>query len=234
MEEISSGDIRRFFSLIAPKYDFFNNLLSAKRQEAWKRRLVQCAFAAEKGRVLDLCTGTADLAVLFASNRGYKRITAVDFSDAMLRQARQKIEKYGLKGRIDLVQADALKLPFSPGSFNVVAVAFGLRNLVDRRRAMEEIRRVLAPRGKLAILEFCNPRASFASRLILVYLSYIAPFIIRIFSGKAGIYKYLVSSINDFFTPGELVDLLDSAGFAKPYSQRIDFGIAHMFVAEKI
>lgn len=150
--------VKGIFSTVTGKYDFLNHLLSLRRDIAWRRFAVQRMRFFETRRFLDVATGTADLAIEAARQYPALQVTGVDFVQAMVEMGRRKIEDRGLLKRIELLRGDALALPFPDQSFDVAAMAFGIRNIPDRTRSLEEMRRVVIPKGQVMVLEMTFPQ----------------------------------------------------------------------------
>ncbi|MGI8782469.1 MAG: bifunctional demethylmenaquinone methyltransferase/2-methoxy-6-polyprenyl-1,4-benzoquinol methylase UbiE [Acidobacteriota bacterium] len=225
--------IRRMFGAIAPRYDLLNHLLSANMDRVWRRaavRRVQRALPGTGGPILDLCTGTGDLAV------GLARLAPVvgcDFCHPMLKIADGKIRRLNLEPKVWLAEGDALALPFGDCRFAAVTVAFGLRNLEDLRRGLGEIHRVLQPGGVAAILEFSTPSQRVFRRLYFFYFRRILPRIGRLISGEQGPYSYLPESVERFPDQERLRELMISVGFEQVTYDNLTGGIAALHVGVK-
>jgi demethylmenaquinone methyltransferase / 2-methoxy-6-polyprenyl-1,4-benzoquinol methylase len=218
----------RMFSAIARRYDLLNHVLSGNVDRRWRRALVTTTETRPGEDVLDVATGTADVAIEFARRARAGSITGVDLSPGMLGVGRDKLERAGLSGRIRLVEGDALSLPFADESFDVVTIAFGLRNLPDYGRGVAEMTRVLRPGGRLVVLEFLPPRGA----ALLAYRAYLATFLPlagRLISGSGEAYGYLAASIREFLDPTEVETLLATAGLARVESRRLTAGIAGLY-----
>jgi len=218
----------RMFSAIARRYDLLNHVLSGNVDRRWRRSLVECAQTRAGDDVLDVATGTADVAIEFVRRARAASITGVDLSPGMLDVGRRKLERAGLSDRIRLVEGDALSLPFENRSFDVVTIAFGLRNLPDYGRGVAEMARVLRPGGRLVVLEFLPPRGA----ALLAYRAYLATFLPlagRLISGSGEAYGYLAASIREFLDPSEVEALLAAAGLARVESRRLTAGIAGLY-----
>ena len=232
MEHKESGRIRRMFGAIAPRYDRANRLLSLSVDRRWRRltrRELEGRLPPDP-RILDLCTGTGDLALEF-SNLG--SVVACDFSHPMLVLGRKKASRSGAGGRIEFVEGDALRLPFPDRSFDAVSIAFGLRNLESYRRGLAEMRRVLRPRGMLAILEFTLPTMPLFRSLYLFYFVRILPRLGGWISGHGQAYDYLSRSVRQFLAPEDLDRLLESAGFYEIRHRTLSAGIACLHLGRK-
>jgi demethylmenaquinone methyltransferase/2-methoxy-6-polyprenyl-1,4-benzoquinol methylase len=218
----------RMFSAIARRYDLLNHVLSGNVDRRWRRALVASAQTRAGDDVLDVATGTADVAIEFVRRARAGSITGVDLSPGMLDVGRGKLERAGLSGRIRLVEGDALSLPFANESFDVVTIAFGLRNFPDYARGVDEMARVLRPGGRLVVLEFLPPRGA----ALLAYRAYLATFLPlagRLISGSGEAYGYLAASIRGFLDPCEIETLLTAAGLARVESRRLTAGIAGLY-----
>lgn len=207
-------DQSAMFASLAPRYDFLNHLLSFNADRLWRRRLVTDISPERVERALDLCTGTGEVAIRLARAKGISaEIIGLDCSPEMLRVARRRVAKLGLQGQIDLREGEALSLPFLDRSFDLVTVAFGLRNLPDWKRGLEESFRVLTAGGQVRVLEFSLPRRCPLSFLYRSYLSRVLPLIGGVVSGSFRAYNYLASSIIAFPQPGEVLQVMERIGF---------------------
>jgi demethylmenaquinone methyltransferase / 2-methoxy-6-polyprenyl-1,4-benzoquinol methylase len=213
--------VREMFTQIAPRYDLLNHLLSLELDRLWRARaarLVGPILQRSNAFVLDLCCGTGDLAFALARH-GPARLVGADFSHAMLVRANEKPAGITPKAtgdtslRARFIEADALRLPFPDCSFDLVASAFGFRNLVNYEDGLKEIRRVLKPGGTLAILEFTEPPPGFLGDLYRWYCRKLLPRIGGLISGNPGAYKYLPASVSRFFGLEELAVLMRKGGF---------------------
>ena len=219
-EAEASRKVREMFTQIAPRYDLLNHLLSLQFDRLWRARAakrLRGVFTRSETRVLDLCCGTGDLAL--AINRRYRtQVIGVDFAHSMLVRAQKKGD--GLQGTnsiqrggITLVEADALRLPFADGSFDVVTSAFGFRNLANYEEGLKEIRRVLKPGGTVAVLEFTEPAPGVLGDMYRWYCRKVLPRIGGLLSGDHNAYKYLPASVARFFRPEELASLMSKVGY---------------------
>ena len=204
--------VRRMFDRIAGRYDLLNHVLSANLDRGWRRSAA--AELVDARHVLDLCGGTGDMSLVLARPVHDRRVVCCDFSHEMLARAAPKLARAGLAERAALVEADALRLPFRDGSFDGVSVAFGVRNLADPRAGFREMLRVLAPRGRLVVLEFSAPSRPALARLYRLYLTRLLPRIGDGLSGAEGPYGYLARTISAFPAPPVLAGWLREAGFA--------------------
>ena len=212
--------VREMFTQIAPRYDLLNHLLSLQLDRLWRTRAarrLQAILQRPDALVLDLCCGTGDLALTFA-RAGKARVVGADFSHAMLVRANQKAKTLAHSNTkaielLPFAEADALRLPFADASFDLVATAFGFRNLANYEDGLKGIRRVLKPGGTVAILEFAEPSAGWLGDLYSWYFHNVLPRIGGLISGDRSAYTYLPRSVSRFFRPSELSALLSSVGY---------------------
>jgi len=220
------------FSAIAPRYDLLNHLLSLSVDRYWRWRTVRVLTreTGENRLILDLCTGTADLALLLARSHS---VIGCDFSHPMLCLAGEKTAAAQLQRRMSLVEADALSLPFCDGVFDAVTVAFGLRNLESYEGGLREMKRVLKPGGTVAVLEFSEPRFPIVREAYLFYFSRILPRVGEWISGRAGAYSYLCHSVRDFPEQRELEQITAKAGLHYLRHYSLTGGIAALHLARR-
>jgi demethylmenaquinone methyltransferase/2-methoxy-6-polyprenyl-1,4-benzoquinol methylase len=224
--------IAGMFDAIAGRYDLLNHLLSAGIDRRWRKRAIRSLNLTGTERVLDLCTGTADLAIAAArAVPGAARVVGVDFAGAMLRVGHEKLQREQLAGRVTLVRGDATRLPIADASVDAVTIAFGIRNVDQVAVACREVRRVLRRGGRLAILEFAVPTTPGVSAVYLWYLHQVLPRIGRAVSRHHAAYGYLPASIGAFATPDEFVTILRQAGFSAISPNRLTFGSVILYTA---
>jgi len=206
--------VQAMFTAIAHAYDINNRLHSLGLDQSWRRRTVRLVEPIVGSRVLDVACGTGDLTEAFA-RAGATEVTGLDYTAAMLDHARVKAAKAGgAVGRIHYLQGDAQSLPFPDASFDIVSIAFGIRNVADPAKALAEFRRVLAPGGRLAILEFSRPKAGFVRFVSDLYTQRIMPWTASLIARDgSGAYHYLPKSVETFLDPSALSAQLCSAGF---------------------
>lgn len=223
------------FDGIARRYDTLNHLLSAGLDRRWRRRAVHALALQGRERALDVCTGTADLAIGLATDaRGRAHdVVGLDFATEMLRRARLKLATAKLSHRVRIVRGDATTLPFPDASFDVATIAFGIRNVVDPLAACRELSRVLRAGGRLAILEFGQPRIPGIRTAYRWYFQYLLPRVGRAVSKHDEAYSYLPASVATFPTGDDFVRLLAQAGFVSARYVSLSFGIVYLYVAEK-
>lgn len=206
--------IERMFNSIAPRYDVLNRMLSGGVDQQWRRVVMKEVLDSQPQRLLDVATGTADLA-LMAARKGVPQVIGVDIADQMLDVGRRKVSKADLDGRVELLNGDAEKLPFSDRQFDVATVAFGVRNFEDLAAGLRQIHRVLRPGGKLIVLEFSRPRVFPVKQLYAFYNRFILPAVGKLVSGDSGAYTYLPESIAVFPEGDEFLNWMEEAGDRK-------------------
>ena len=225
--------VREIFATIPGRYDFLNRVLSLRRDVAWRRFAVRKMRFFNTCRLLDVATGTADLAIEAAMRHPEIGVTGIDFVFEMLAPGRRKIADRGLAGRIRLLQADALALPFPDGCFDAAGIAFGIRNIPDRLAALREMRRVLVPGGRVYILEMNAPGNRLRRGIFSPYLGRILPIIARLFSQNPAAYRYLVDSILHFPAPPAFLALMKEAGFRDMERHSLTFGITSLYIGSR-
>lgn len=224
--------VRSLFNRIAPHYDFLNHFLSAGLDILWRKKAVDLLREYEPKTVLDVATGTADLA-LEAAKLNAVRIYGVDISPAMLEFARNKIEQHGLSHTITLEEGTAEHLRFPDDTFDAVMVGFGIRNFSDLEQGLQEMFRVLRPGGAIMILEFSKPRHAPFKQVYSFYFRHILPRLGGAISKSREAYQYLPSTVESFPDGEHLVRILTGEGFVGTYYLPLTLGIATIYVAEK-
>jgi len=228
----SSKRIGQMFDDITPTYDLLNHMLSMSIDVRWRERMIDEMGIGEGDAVLDIATGTGDMAVLARERTGCS-VIGVDLSKNMLGVA---VEKWGRRFDGDAypaMQGDALHLPLRDGAFDKAMVSFGVRNMMDIGGFLDEVRRVLRPGGRLAILEFSLPRYPLVRQVYLAYLTKVLPFIGGLQSGNRSAYQYLSASIQRFPSPESMESLFQERGFTIIRSMPQSMGICHLYVIEK-
>ena len=227
--------VQRMFSSIARRYDLNNTLLSLGLHHRWKQSAVATAGLREGDQALDLCTGTADLALLMAKQVGPTgRVFGLDFNEAMLEIGRRKVLRTGLSDRVTLTLGNALSLQLQPESLDAVTVAFGVRNVADLGLVFREMWRVLKPGGRVVCLEFSRPTSAIFRWLYHLYSFRLLPYLGRIVSGdRTGVYHYLPASILEFPDQESLALLMRKSGFEDVRYQNLTGGIVAIHVGVK-
>jgi demethylmenaquinone methyltransferase/2-methoxy-6-polyprenyl-1,4-benzoquinol methylase len=225
--------IAGMFDAIARRYDALNHLLSAGMDKRWRRRAVRALGLSGHERVLDMCTGTGDLAIEAASAESgrARQVVGIDFSGEMLRLAHGKAAAAGLAGRIQLARGDATAVPLPDAAFDAAMVAFGIRNVIDPARACDEFRRLLVPGGPLAILEFGSPRLPGLRALYLWYFRRVLPLVGRLVSRHREAYAYLPASVIAFPSGDAFAAMLTEAGFEDVRYETLTCGVVYLYVA---
>lgn len=218
------------FDGIAPRYDLLNRLLSLGVDQRWRRATVASLGLRPGDEVLDVATGTADLAMRLAAGDGL-RVVGLDPSRGMLDVGRAKLGAAGLADRVELVEGDAMQLPFESGRFAGATMAFGIRNVPDRPRALRELRRVCRPGAKVAILELSEPRSGFFGPLARFHVHHVVPALGALLSGSRE-YRYLQRSIAAFPSPEAFADVIVQSGLAIREVRPMTFGVVCLYVAE--
>ncbi|MCC6216285.1 MAG: bifunctional demethylmenaquinone methyltransferase/2-methoxy-6-polyprenyl-1,4-benzoquinol methylase UbiE [Polyangiaceae bacterium] len=218
------------FDGIAPRYDLLNRLISLGIDQGWRRRTVDALALGDSATVLDVATGTGDLALEIARRHPSARVVGLDPSRGMLEVARAKLATRAEGARIELVEGDAQSLPFPDAAFDAATVAFGIRNVPDRPRALAELRRVVRPGGRLAVLELSEPNGALGP-LTRFHVHNVVPFLGALLSGSWE-YRYLQRSIAAFPPPEAFMRLVEAAGWRRVEQARLTFGAAYVHVGE--
>jgi len=231
----SAARVRRMFGEIARRYDLLNHLLSLGVDRSWRRRTVRRVAPQGTAPILDVCTGTADLALAYwRQGRGKQRIVGTDFCRPMLAIAAEKLRRAGAKERIHLVEADTLHLPFADDVFQIVCVAFGLRNLADTQAGLREMARVCRPGGKVVVLEFSLPRGRWWGAVYGWYFRRVLPWLGQALAPNTqGAYNYLPASVQPFPQAEALLACMEAAGLSEVCYEPFTFGVASLYVGEK-
>ena len=224
------GGSGEMFDHIAHRYDLLNRVMSMGIDKSWRRRTVRALSLSAGARVLDLATGTGDLAIEIARSEPTTHVVGLDPSEGMLECGREKVTRAGLADRVELVSGDAQQLPFGDDSFHGVTIAFGIRNVPDRAKALREMARVTRPGGHVAILELSEPRGGVMGPLARFHVHTVIPWVGSILSG-AREYRYLQQSIAAFPPAEQFADLMRESGLEMLDVVRLTFGTCHLYVA---
>jgi demethylmenaquinone methyltransferase/2-methoxy-6-polyprenyl-1,4-benzoquinol methylase len=224
--------IEQMFDNISPKYDFLNRSLSLGIDVWWRKKMMRELKGHALNQVLDIATGTADVA-LATSKLKPNSIIGVDISEGMLAVGRIKVEKKGLSSLIKLQKADSENLPFIENQFDSITVAFGVRNFEHLSKGLDEMFRVLKPGGKLVILEFSRPRIFPVKQLYDFYFRYFCPWWGKVVSKDNSAYKYLYDSVSAFPEGEQFLSIANQSGFKQLKAQRLTFGIVSLYTATK-
>jgi demethylmenaquinone methyltransferase/2-methoxy-6-polyprenyl-1,4-benzoquinol methylase len=225
--------IAAMFDAIAGRYDFLNHFLSAGLDTRWRARAVRELALVRGARVLDLCTGTGDLAI--AATRGAERVRVlgVDFAHAMLRLGKNKLRQVGLDDAVTLVRGDATSIPVRDGWADAATIAFGIRNVAQPERALDELARVLKPGGRLAILEFGEPIVPGVRGLYNWYFRSVLPRLGRLVSKHDSAYSYLPASVGAFPSPRVFSEMMEGHGFGGVRAVPLSLGIVYLYIATR-
>ena len=222
------------FDRIAHRYDLSNRLLSFSLDASWRKKVSTYLPLDANLHVLDLATGTGDLAISLLKNRtNIVTVKGVDISSKMIAKGKEKIAAAGLANCVDFEIGDATNLRFADNSFDVVTIAFGIRNVLDINAALHEMRRVLKPSGQLIVLEFSLPSNYLIRSIYLFYFRYLLPFFGGLLSGDKAAYHYLNQSVEKFPHGVEFLNLLERAKWCFANQVKLTFGVASIYTAYK-
>jgi demethylmenaquinone methyltransferase/2-methoxy-6-polyprenyl-1,4-benzoquinol methylase len=224
--------IAGMFDAIAPRYDLLNHVLSAGLDARWRTRAIAELRLPPGARVLDLCTGTGDLAVAALRAQPGASVVGIDFAGEMLRLASRKMTSQGLSS-VRLVRGDATRIPLADATCDAATIGFGIRNVVDSRAALAELSRVLKPGGRLAILEFGQPRLPGIRTMYSWYFRYLLPLVGKLVSKHQSAYSYLPASVGTFPPAKEFAATIAATGFSQVRAVPLTFGIVYLYIAER-
>ena len=231
--ESKTTQVKSMFDSIALTYDKLNITLSFGIDRIWRRKALNRLKKFSPKTVLDVATGTADLAILASRRLGAEKVTGIDLSEGMLSVGRKKVEKENLSGKITLLCQDCLKMEFADNSFDAVTVAFGVRNFEDLEKGYREMYRVLKPGGVLMVLELSTPQAFPMKQLYNFYSSQLIPFVGRIISDDGEAYDYLNKSVKAVPQGDEMLSIFKKAGFKETIHYRYTSGICTNYMGVK-
>ncbi len=227
------SQVAEMFDKIAFRYDFLNRFLSGGVDVYWRKRAIAELKEIDPKYVLDVATGTADVALLLNKYLSPEKIVGIDISEGMLELGRQKIEKQKLKDKIELRTGDSEAIKFPNNTFDAITVAFGVRNFEHLQQGLAEMLRVLKPGGKLVILEFSKPRKKFFSSLYNLYMNTIAPQAGKWFCKNKEAYQYLTKSVKAFPDGREFLHILKQTGYTDTYLKTLSLGICTIYCGRK-
>ncbi len=225
-------EVAEMFNNISHRYDFLNRFLSLGIDVGWRKKTVQAVATRNPQKILDVATGTADLAIALRKS-GAKEIIGCDISVGMLHKGKEKVVRKGLEDLIQLQYGDSENLPFEDGSFDAVTVAFGVRNFEIPQKGLKEIHRVLKKGGRIHVLEFSKPQKFPIKQLYNFYFKTILPFCGRLISKDKSAYTYLPNSVKSFPHGEGFLQLLAECGFRSNSAKKLTFGIASLYIGEK-
>ena len=231
--ESKKKQVEKMFDNIAFRYDFLNHFLSAGIDVGWRRKAIKQLRSLAPKAILDVATGTGDMAILACKLLKVEKITGIDISDGMLEIGKKKIKKLGLQNRVELLKGDSETIKFTDNSFDAVTVAFGVRNFQDLELGLNEIKRVLKPGGKLIVLECTKPKLSVIKNFYNLYLNIIAPRIGRMISKNKDAYQYLNESVQKFPEGKDFVEILNKLGYKNASCKTLSLGISSIYCGEK-
>lgn len=232
-EKGKKEQVEEMFDRIAGRYDLMNRFLSAGIDVGWRKKAIKKLQEDQPRQILDVATGTADMAILTWKMLKPEKITGIDLSTQMLEVGRQKIEKEGLTNHIQLLKGDAEAINFPDASFDGIMVAFGVRNFENLEKGLGELLRVLKPGGKLVVLEFSRPRNSGFRKIYNLYMSLVAPRVASWLRQNKEAYEYLKESSAAFPDREDFVNLLKSTGFTQTGYKPLSFGICCIYNGRK-
>ena len=227
------AQVEQMFDNISGNYDFLNHVLSMNIDKGWRRKTVKAIAQTSPNSILDVATGTGDLAIALAKGTQAETITGIDISQGMLNVGIEKIEKLGLTEKIKMQKADSENLPFADNHFDAITVAFGVRNFENLEKGLAEMMRVLKPGGMVGILEFSQPQKFPFKQGYNFYFKNILPGLGRMISKDSSAYTYLPESVGAFPHGKDFVDILQKVGYKSAKSRTLTFGVASFYTAIK-
>jgi demethylmenaquinone methyltransferase/2-methoxy-6-polyprenyl-1,4-benzoquinol methylase len=227
------AQVADMFDKIAFRYDFLNRFLSGGIDITWRKKAIKELREVKPKKVLDVATGTADVAIMMQKYLNPDKIVGIDISNGMLELGRKKIAKALLNDKIELQQGDSETINFPDNSFDAVTVAFGVRNFENLRKGLDEMLRVLKPGGKLVVLEFSKPTVSGFKGLYKLYMNLIAPGVGKMISKNKDAYQYLNDSVQAFPQGQDFVNILNEEGYVDTYLKKLTLGICTIYCGKK-
>jgi len=232
-DEERIGMVKEIFSTITGKYDFLNHFLSLRRDVAWRKFAVRKMVFSGTKKFLDIACGTGDLSINACRRHGDVSVTGIDFIYPMVQVAKEKARDQNLSDRIDFLQGNALHLPFAENTFDVTAMAFGIRNIPQKEQALKEMLRVTVPGGQIMILEITFIQNRFFKLFYYIYLNFLLPLLAKIFSKNAAAYYYLADSIMNFPSPEAFAAFMKEKGISDVKIYPLTFGITCLYAGKK-
>jgi demethylmenaquinone methyltransferase/2-methoxy-6-polyprenyl-1,4-benzoquinol methylase len=231
--ESKKKQVEKMFDKIAFRYDFLNHFLSAGIDVGWRKKAIRQLRSIDPKLILDVATGTGDMAILSSKMLKAEKIIGIDISEGMLDIGKKKVEKLGLQQHVELLKGDSETISFSNNSFDAVTVAFGVRNFQDLELGLHEIKRVLKTGGKLVVLEFTKPKKPIIKNFYNLYLNVITPWVGRMFAKNKNAYQYLNESVQKFPEGKDFVQILNKLGYKNASCKTLSLGICSIYCGEK-
>jgi demethylmenaquinone methyltransferase/2-methoxy-6-polyprenyl-1,4-benzoquinol methylase len=225
--------VASMFDSIAKKYDFLNRFLSLGIDQGWRKKAISYLKEKPLDHLLDIATGTADMALMAFKQIHPKKITGIDISEGMMQYGRIKIEEKGLENIIQLTLGDSTEIPFEDAQFDGAMVAFGVRNFANLEKGLTEINRVLQPGSRLVVLEFSQPSSFWFKPIYTLYMKWITPTVGKLFSGNKEAYAYLNESVIAFPEGKAFLLVLEKAGFKNVQQEKLTLGICSIYIGNK-
>ncbi len=225
--------VASMFDSIAKRYDFLNRFLSLGIDQGWRKTAISYLKDKKINHLLDIATGTADMALMAFKQIQPTKITGIDISEGMMQYGRIKIEQKGLTDTIQLSLGDSTAIPFEADKFDGAMVAFGVRNFANLEKGLQEIYRVLTPNSKLVILEFSQPTSFWFKPIYTFYMKWVTPTVGKLFSGNKAAYAYLNESVIAFPEGTAFLTILEQAGFKNVSQQKLSLGICSIYCGSK-
>ena len=227
------GIVKDIFASVTDKYDFLNRFLSGRRDVAWRKRTVSEMNFFNTNRFLDVATGTGDLALDCANTYSDVKVIGVDFVQEMVNNGLKKVDTQNLEHRVELKWGDATNIDFIDDTFDVTAIAFGIRNIPNKEKALSEMKRIIVPGGQIMVLELTTPEPGFWLSTYSFYLNGVLPKLAKWFTKNPAAYEYLADSIMNFPTRGEFLALMESMGLKNCRAIPLTFGVCTLYIGQK-
>ena len=232
-DEQRIGIVKDIFASVTDKYDFLNRFLSGRRDVAWRKRAVSQMKFFNTNRFLDVATGTGDLALDCANTYKDVQVTGVDFVEEMVNNGLKKVDTQNLEHRVELKWGDATNIDYIDDTFDVTAIAFGIRNIPNKEKALSEMKRIIVPGGQIMVLELTTPEPGFWRSTYSFYLNGVLPKLAKWFTKNPAAYEYLADSIMNFPVRGEFLALMESIGLKNCRAIPLTFGVCTLYIGQK-
>ncbi|MEP6749141.1 MAG: bifunctional demethylmenaquinone methyltransferase/2-methoxy-6-polyprenyl-1,4-benzoquinol methylase UbiE [Bacteroidota bacterium] len=232
-DESKKRQVASMFDQIAFRYDFLNRFLSGGIDIYWRKRAIKELISLQPKTMLDVATGTADVAIMSAKFLKPETIVGIDISEGMLQLGRKKVANLLLNKQIALYQGDSEAINFATDTFDAITVAFGVRNFENLRKGLEEMKRVLKPGGKLVVLEFSKPKQPVVKGMYNFYMRLVAPRVGKLISKNGDAYKYLNDSVQKFPEGDDFLTIMNDVGYTATYLKKLTGGICTIYCGSK-